>query len=146
MALREELQRLVDTLPEGALEAARSTLARFQTWPPQPAQPPPQVERMRREHMERMRASMRPGTCGGGGGGGSYTVGQGGNIDYGSFSFTHWEDKTAVFETHRFHGGHELVMTDRLQLGDDGKALIYVHEVVGPKAKTNRYEISFDVG
>ena len=53
MAERDELHRLVDTLPEGALENAKRLLTHFQVWPPQE---PPQVQRMRDEHMERMRA------------------------------------------------------------------------------------------
>jgi hypothetical protein len=118
MPLRNELHRLVDTLPEGALEAVRGTLEHFQTWTPQP---PPEVERMNREHLERMRGSMRPGTSGTGGGGGSYSMGKGGKIDSGSLGFTQWEDKTSVIETHRFHAGHEITITERLRMADDGR-------------------------
>src|SRR3989442_3646256 len=58
---REELHRLVDTVPEPALESAEKGLRYFQKWPPVP---PHDVERIRREHLERMRLSMRPGTSG----------------------------------------------------------------------------------
>ena len=92
---------------------------------------------------------MRPGTSGsggGGGGGGSYTLDSGGKIDSGAFAYSHIEDQTAVVETHRFHQGHELRITERLRLAEDGKALIYDHEVVGPKGQADRHEVSFDVG
>jgi N-acyl-D-aspartate/D-glutamate deacylase len=81
---RDELHRLVDTLPEGALENAKQVLEHMQVLPPQT---PPEVERMRQQHLERMRHSMRPGTSGTGGGGGSYTVGSGGKVEAGAFSF-----------------------------------------------------------
>src|SRR6266568_4320497 len=134
---REELHRLVDTLPEAALEPAEKALQHFQIWP---RQPPPEVERMQQEHRERMLRSMRPGTVGAGGGGGIYSVGAGGQIDNGRFSFTRSEDKTSVVETHHFHQGHEITITGRLRMDDDGKALFYSTEIVGPKGKTHRQE------
>jgi len=73
-------------------------------------------------------------------------MGSGGEIEYGGFSFIRWEEKTAVVETHRFHAGHELTITERMRLADDSKALIYIHEIVGPKGKAERTEIRFDVG
>lgn len=143
MSFRDELHRLVDTLPEGALEAGKKGLEYFQTWPPQQ---PPRVEEMREQQLERMLTSIRLGTSGTGCGGGSYTVGQGGNIESGSFGFTRWDDKTAVNETHRFHSGHEITITERLRMSEDAKALVYAHEVVGRDGTTERHEITFDVG
>ena len=87
---RETLHRLVDTLPEAALEPAEKALQHFQIWP---RQPPPEVERMNREHHERMLRSMRPGTISGGGGGGSYSMGSGGQVENGHFSFSHGKIK-----------------------------------------------------
>ena len=52
---REELHQLVDTLPEAALEPAKQSLQYFQIWP---RVPPPEVERMHREHQERMRRKL----------------------------------------------------------------------------------------
>lgn len=140
---REELHRLVDTLPEAAFEPAEKALQHFQIWP---RQPPPELERMRQEHHERMLQSMRPGTISGGGGGGSYSTGSGGRIENGRFSFSRWEEKTAVVENHHFHQGHEITITERLRTGDDGKMLIYATQIVGPKGKTQSWEITFDVG
>src|SRR5262245_19285834 len=139
---REQLHQLVDTLPEAALEPAEKALQHFQIWP---RQPPPEVERMRREHHERMLQSMRPGTISGGGGGGSYSTGSGGRIENGRFSFSRWEDKTAVVETHNFQDGHEITVTERLRTGDDGKMLIYATEIVGPDGKAHNQEIRFEV-
>jgi hypothetical protein len=118
MTLREELQRLVDTLPQGALENARQALQHFQIWPPQP---PPELERMRQirqEQMDRMRRSMQPGTMGGGGFGG--TIHPGG---YGHSGHSRVEGDTAVNETHHFYKGYELEVTERLRVADNGKAL-----------------------
>ena len=135
---REELYRLVDTLPEAALEPAEKALQHFQIWPPQP---PPEIERMREEHERRMR---RPGTSGTGMGGGSYSGGIGDRMENGRFSFSRHEDKTSVIETHYFYEGHEITVTERLRI--DGKMLIYATEIVGPNGKTHRQEITFDVG
>src|ERR1700730_7554442 len=140
---REELHRLVDTLPEAALEPAEKALQHFQIWP---RLPPPEVERMQREHHERMLRSMRPGTVGTSGGGGSYSVGTGGQIENGRFSFTRSEEKTSVIETHHFHQGHEITITERLRMDDDGKMLIYATEIVGPNRKAQSQEITFEVG
>src|SRR5258708_4354394 len=100
---------------------------------------------MQQEHRERMLRSMRPGTVGTSGGGGSYSVGSGGQIQHGQFSFTRWEEKTAVVETHHFHEGHEIAVTERLRMDDNGKALFYATEIVGPNGKTQGQEITFEV-
>jgi hypothetical protein len=139
---RDELHQLVDTLPEAALEPAEKALQHFQIWPPQQ---PPEIERMNREHHERMRRSMRPGTAGGGGGG-SYSMGSGGRIENGRFSFSRWEEKTAVVENHQFHQGHEIRIIERMRMDTDGKMLIYVAEIVGPNGKAHQHEITFEVG
>jgi hypothetical protein len=141
---RDELHQLVDTLPEAALEPAEKALQHFQVWPRQPP-PAPEIERMNREHHERMLRSMRPGTISGGGGGGSYSVGREGRIQNGRFSFTRWEERTQVVETHHFHEGHEITVTKRMRMDDDGKSLAYATEIVGPNGKTHRHEITFEV-
>jgi hypothetical protein len=138
---REELHRLVDTLPDAALEPAEKALQHFQIWPPQQ---PPEIERMNREHHERMLQSMRPGTTGGGGR--SYSIGSGGRVGNGRFSFSHWEDKTAVVETHNFHVGHEITITERLRMGADGRTLVDATGIVGPHGKAQSHEITFEVG
>jgi hypothetical protein len=140
---REELHRLVDTLPEAALEPAEKALQHFQIWP---RQPPQKMEEMREAHRERFLRSMRPGTVGSAGGGGSHSIGREGRIENGRFSSSRWEDKTAVRETLHFHKGHEISVTERLRLDDDGKVLFYSSEIVGPNSKTQSQEITFEVG
>ena len=127
---REELHRLVDLLPEGALDPARQALQHFRIWPQQPFL---QIERMRQKH----RAS------GTGVGEGGYP--SGGQVPSGRFSFNHWEEDTAVVETHIFHDGHEVIVTERLRLGDGGTPLEYAHEIIGPKGKEYSQKLSFDV-
>ena len=89
---------------------------------------------------------MRPGTVSGGGSGGGYSMGPGDKIWNGSMSFNRPEGDTAVTETHRFHHGHELTITERLRMGEDGRTLIYTHEITGPGGKQERREIVFDIG
>jgi hypothetical protein len=138
---REELHRLVDTLSEAALEPAEAALQHFQVWP---RQPPPEIDRMNREHHERMLQSMRPGTISGGGVG-AIRLGAAVEFENGRFSFSRWEDKTAVAEAHNFHDGHKITVTERLRMDDDGNKLIYAPEMVGPKGKAHRHEITFAV-
>ena len=140
MAVREELHRLVDTLPEAALDNARQMLERMQVWPP-PS--PPGWEQMlaaRRRHMERADAALRPGTSGGRGAIGGLSLKGDGHQ-----SSTHWEDQTAVTQTWRYHKGHELNIVEKLRLDQDGKALVYIHEITGPKDVSHRHEMTFDL-
>ena len=139
---RQELHRLVDTLSEAALEPAEKSLRYFQKWPPIA---PPEIERIGQERKERMLRSMPPGTSGKGMGGASYTVGCGGRVQ-GRLSFSHSEKGGPVVETHHFHQGHEITITERLRMDDDGRMLVYANEIVGPKGKTQSHEITFEVG
>ena len=143
MPSREELYKLVDSLPEGAIEAANRTLSHLQVWPPAP---PPDVLEMRqrmRQRMEerRLRAIQRqkPGTIAGFGGHGRYDPDRG----TASSSFSHWDDDTFVTETLRRHKGHESTVVERVRV--DGKHLIYRHEIIGPGDKHDEREIAFDV-
>jgi len=123
---REELHRLVDSLPEGAVEPATKALQHFRIWPQQPFL---QIERMRQKYR-----SSRSGAEAGAG-----------QVPSGRFSVNHWEDNTAVVETHIFHDGHEVIVTERLRITDDGTVLEYAHEIVGPKGKEYRQKLSFGV-
>src|SRR6266404_6238616 len=76
MPTREELHTLIDSMPDGAIEAAHRMLSNLQVWPPAP---PPGVEEMRRDmhkRMEERRQEMmqrqRPGTVAGFGGHSNY--------------------------------------------------------------------------
>jgi len=129
---RDELHRLVDTLPEGALEPAKQALEHFRIWPQQPFL---QIERMRQKYR----------TTGIGVGNENYSGSSDGQVPSGRFYINHWEKNTAVVETHIFHDGHEVIVTERLGIGDDGKSLAYENEIIGPKGTAYSQKLSFDV-
>jgi hypothetical protein len=51
MPTREELHKLIDSLPDGALDAAHRSLTHFQVWLPTP---PPTVEQWREQTHKRL--------------------------------------------------------------------------------------------
>jgi hypothetical protein len=143
MPSREELYKLVDSLPEGAIEAANRTLSHLQVWPPAP---PPDVQEMRqrmRQRLEERRLGaierQRPGTIGGFGGSSNYDPDRGSA----SSSFSHWDDDTFVTETLRRHKSYEFTVIERVRV--DGTHLIYKHEITGPGAKRDEREIAFEI-
>lgn len=143
MPSREELYKLVDSLPEGAIEAANRTLSHLQVWPPAP---PPDVQEMRqrmRQRLEERRLGaierQKPGTIAGFGGRGNYDPDRGSA----SSSFSHWDDDTFVTETLRRHKGHEFTVVERVRV--DGTQLIYKHEITGPGGKHDEREIAFEI-
>jgi hypothetical protein len=139
MQSREELHKLIDSMPEGAIEVAHQALSQLQVWPPTP---PPDVQEMRRRMEERRREVMqrqRPGTIGGFGGSSNYDPDRGSA----SSSFSHWDDDTFVTETLRRHKGHEFRVVERVRV--DGTHLIYKHEITGPGAKHDERQITFEL-
>ncbi len=131
---RETLHRLVDTLPEGALEPAKRTLEHLQVWPPQP---PPEVERMRRE----MGAQGFRGGCVGSG---SYFLDPDRKMKGGSMSSSHAEpDGTLIFQTRRFLQGHEVRIEERMRVPEGAGKLVYSHDIVGPDGQESREEMEF---
>ena len=44
-----------------------------------------------------------------------------------------------------FHDGHEVTVTERWGVGDDGKSLAYENEIIGPNGKAYSQKLSFDV-
>jgi hypothetical protein len=139
MPTREELHKLIDSMPEAAMEAAHRVLSQLQVWPP-PA--PPGAEEMRQRMKERriqVMQAQKPGTTAVFGGGGNYDPAKG--VGYSSIS--HWEDDWHVHEVLRRHHGHELSIVERTRV--DGSYLIYRHEVQGPGAKRDEREVVFDL-
>jgi hypothetical protein len=55
MLSRESLRKLIDTLPEEALESAEQVLRNYQIWPPKP---PIEVEKMRERVHELFRKNI----------------------------------------------------------------------------------------
>jgi hypothetical protein len=148
---RADLHALVESLPEAAFENANRILQHLQAWPPLP---PPE--------MERMRWPKGPGGVGGGFGGGgrlnrtaeyghpkdarwedAAMVQEFPSAGYGHCGNTRWEDSTVVQESCHFYKGHEIVVTERLQFADEGKAIQYTHEAKGPKGDPILNEMKF---
>ena len=139
MPTRQELHALVDTLPDGAIEAAHRILSNLQVWPPAP---PPDLQEMRKRMEVRrleMRQGLKPGTTAGFGGSGGYDPTKGA----GSSSFQHWDGDTFVQETLRNHKGHELTIDERVRV--EGDRLIYKHDITGPGNKHDEREVIFDL-
>jgi hypothetical protein len=145
MPTREELHKLVDSLPEGAMEAAHRALSRLQVWPPTPlpdmAAMKKRLEDRRLEMWLRMqeRHDKRSGIVGGFGGGSNFDLDRGSA----SSSTSGWDDDTFVVQTYRQHQGHELMVIERIRV--DSQRLIYKHEITGPGDRRDEREIVFDL-
>jgi len=117
MQSREELHKLVDSIPDAAIDAAHQVLSRFQSWPPPPTQYGP--DRKIRTTEVRTATGSRAG-------------------------FSRWDgDDTYVVETHRAIRGYELTIVERLHV--EGERVIYKHEVTGPGGKHDEREITFEI-
>ena len=93
----------------------------------------------REQFFENMKRSMKPGTAAAAGGGGSFNPTAG----YGHSGHARWEGQTAVHETHHSFRGHEIEVTERLRLTDDGKLIHYTFQATGPNGDAIRNEIAF---
>ena len=89
---RESLRALVDSLPDGALQAAHRALEHMQTWPPVRPPLPARITELTKEMGERARRGLKPGTMGGGGAGGSWTTDAEGRIRTGRYSSSRSEN------------------------------------------------------
>jgi hypothetical protein len=139
MQSREELHKLIDSMPEGAIEAAQRILSQLQVWPPTP---PPGVQEMRQRMKERRLEVMqhqKPGTIAGFGGVGNYDPAP----KTGYSSFSHWDGDTYVTEILRRHQGYAFKVIERIRVED--KRLIYKHEITGPGGKRDEREITFEL-
>src|SRR5262245_49813516 len=115
MQSREELHKLVDSLPEPAIEVAHRFLSNLQIWPPRPP-----IDREKQIRMTEMRTAA--GTKAG---------------------FSRWDSDTYVVSTYRHIGGHELEIVESMRV--QGEHLIYKVEITGPGGKREEREIRFDV-
>jgi hypothetical protein len=146
MATRESLHKLIDTLPEAAVESAERVLQNYEAlmWPPQP---PADVMKMHREVEERFRRGAAEHAARTGRGMISSSIG-GSRFKPdgdGGASMSGWEGETLVtVELHVFRG-HRLDIEERLRISEDTKSLIYAQQVKGPGEKEGRYEIEFDI-
>jgi hypothetical protein len=115
MPTREELHKLIDSLPEGAIEPAHQILKQAQVWPPS-------------------RPSARQTLA-------TQTFTADGKPS--SSSLQHWEGDTLVTERKNHFYRHELTVIERIRV--DGQRLIYKHEISGPGEKHAEREIIFDL-
>jgi hypothetical protein len=140
MLIREELHKLVDSLPDAALENAQQMLVRFQVWPPPRPAMPPELERFRDEVRQRQEESVK-------GKRGVFGMTAGGGFDptrhSGSMGSTYWEDQTMIIETLRLHKGQQLAVTERIRL--DNRTLRYSLSVRGPGDKVDQHDLRFDI-
>src|SRR5262245_40319348 len=145
MPSREELHKLIDSMPNGAIDAAHRVLSSLQKGPPSP---PPDMAMMRsrlderrfevRKQMEE-RLQRRPGMVTGFGSSGNHNPATG----CGSSSFSYWDDNGFVTQTYRQHLGHEMMIIERIRV--ENKQLVYKHEITGPGDKHDEREIIFDL-
>jgi|SRR5215470_8186055 len=115
MPTRQELHKLIDSLPEGAIEAAHKILTQAQVWPP----PRPSARQTLATQIRT--PDGKP----------SYSSLQG------------WEGDTLVTERKNHFHGHELIVIERIRI--DGQHLIYKHEITGPGEKHEEREIIFNI-
>jgi hypothetical protein len=141
---RESLRALVDSLPDGALQAAHRALEHMQTWPPVRPPLPTRITELTKEMGERARRGLKPGTMGGGGAGGSWSTDAEGRIRTGRYSSSRSENGADVVETHTFRVGHEITLIERFRLSEDGKTLSYMQEISGP-GRSTQHTIDFEV-
>jgi hypothetical protein len=143
MPTREELHKLIDSMPEGAMEAAYRALSNLQVWPPAALTDMETMRKRNEQHREearkRMAAQQLTGTISAFGGSSNYNPTTGS----GSHGMSHWEGDKLIVQTYRQHQGHELMVIERIHV--DGKRLIYKHEVQGPGDKRDEREVVFDL-
>jgi hypothetical protein len=95
---------VIDRLPEQALQPAKRTLERLQTFP---LVPPPRIAELQEEMRDKARAALKPGFGFMAGGGGSWDADPQGRIRKGRYSSSRFEDGAEVVETHHFRDGIE---------------------------------------
>src|ERR1700688_1775415 len=144
MLTRESLRKMVDTLPEGALESAERVLRNYQIWPPKP---PIEVAKMRERVRELFRKNIEGQIARTGQGIiGSHVVGRKFQPDGdGGASMSTSEGQTSVTFEIRIFRGHRLEIEERLRMSEDNKSLLYTQTVTGPDGKVGHYDVAFEV-
>ena len=144
MAGRESLHRLIDTLPEGALETTERVLQNYQTWPPRP---PIELETMRKRVEERFQRTARKLAAKSGSDvvGASFSRGHfqpDGNF---SASVTGWEDDSFVTVEMRSIFGYKLELEEKIRLFEDKNLLLYSIQVTGPSGAREVHHSQFEL-
>jgi hypothetical protein len=153
MTTREELNQLVSSLPDGALDRAKQALEHLQTWPPRM---PDALARGRdaalarmqertKEHMQRM--ADRAGGVGGGIAGFVSMAGGGGSVRdgkrYGRQSFGYEDEEGKAYETIIVQADRELRVTERLRLDEQAGIMTMKLVMLGPDQTAATFEHTF---
>ncbi len=113
---RARLHALVNSLPDSALLHATLSLGAIR----RTGAVPEHFREAREKIVERLRAQAA--------GGGSAVSFPGGTP-----ASMRMRAGETVIESHRFHHGHEIALTERMRLSEDGRTLHYTVEVRGPQ-------------
>jgi hypothetical protein len=144
MTSRDDLHRLVDSLPEGAFPSIRFGLELLQSWPEHPSTQ--QVMTKMREFMKERgkERSLFAGTVPAMAGLGLFGLAQGNKIPGGN-TFSYTDGDTYVLDTKLNHRGHQIKTTERLRLDREDRKFHYAIEVTGPDGQFARHEFAFAV-
>jgi hypothetical protein len=141
MPNRDELHRLVDSLPEEALAPVERALRRYQIWPPEV---PPDAMRLQ----QRVKDLLAKRTAGRPSGiyGSSYCVRSNGEGDWSAHVRGSTNDSTVVSIEIRGFRGHEVQTERQLSFSEEKGKLTYAFSIKGPDGKEDRREFEFGVG
>jgi hypothetical protein len=148
VATREELHKLIDSLPDGAVPVAGLRLEMLQTWPEQPSPEKlrEQIRRLMAERWKERKGNVPPTYMLGGIG--SFGIAHGSKLPFtipGGNTFGYKDGDTYVLDTRLYHEGHLMNTTEKMRLDRQTNQLLYTFEVTGPDGKTERHEFAFDV-
>jgi len=142
MSIRDEVQSLLDELPEDKLRTVRAFLDGLLRPHPLRAenlQVRDQAQKFRMLVEQRFQETRKPGTISALAGGGSLFPRDG--ETYGRNSFHYWDDKALVHQTLQYFAGQELEIMERLSRSEDGGKLVYEQEAhSGGRTLRNRIE------
>jgi len=150
MATRDELNQLVSSLPEGALDQAKQVLKRLQIWPPRMLdllvrgreRALAEMQGQMKERMQRMTA--RGGSVGGELGG--FVGGVSERADgkqYGRASFGGEDEEGTAHWTTILQADQELRLWERLRLDEDAGTMTMKIVMLGPDQTTATFEHTF---
>jgi hypothetical protein len=144
MEERAKLHKLIDELPEAALEATFRVLENYQRWPPKGHADAEQMimkarERFTRQNEKRAQTEGR-GFVSGSVGGGSFSP-----DGHGYSSFTGWEGHTSVTSKVHYFRGREFHSVERLRLSDDGRKVLFSLEIKTPSGTAQHHDFSLEL-
>jgi len=147
MPTRDELMRLVASLPDEALPAAHMALTQFQTWPPAvPAEVEDAARDMEHRIEQRVERMRKRGSGGGGGTGfGSFGIDVGGAAPgprrlRARHSTGYEQGAESVHESDILYDDDEFLLVDRIGRDPSDDSVTFTIELTGPDGTTRRHE------